>query len=341
MTKIYFGTVVRKASFQKGGKLICLNWDTKEIEAEKPVIPENPSLENLPNPRKTGQGCRGITFYRDMIIASNYHTLQFYDKGLRPKGIITHNLLADIHEIYRNGENKLFVTSTAIDAVLKFDIERGEVEHAYWPREMPVFQKALHLTPLSIDKSVDNRSKFIGTVPYKHAEHLHLNCVVEWKGEVFALFHSFGVLANLSREEIVLEDLDLKGAHNLIITDEGVAILNDTRRCSVRFYDINKKKFLKKINLLKFPWVRYLKNIALVTTFFDIPQKISKKLFRLELLKADPLFVRGLDIKKNLLFIGMSPASIVCIDLRKDELVDAFCYSRNVRNCIHGLRVLT
>jgi hypothetical protein len=42
----------------------------------------------------------------------------------------------------------------------------------------------------------------------------------------------------------------------------------------------------------------------------------------------------------DLLFIGMSPAAIVAVDLRSGALAGAYCHSRNVHVCVHGLKVL-
>ncbi len=339
MIKIYFGLLVRHSP--TGGKLVCLDWDTKKVEAEVPTIPDNPSLQGLPNPRKTGQGCRGIAFQEDKVIAANYHTLKIYDRKLHHQRDISHNLFSDIHEIVSCDNDRLFVTSTGIDSILELNLKNGEIKNEYWPREMASFQKTLNLTPLEIDKRTDNRIKFFGANSNNgHPEHLHLNAVAFWQGEVFALFHAFGVIANLSRQEIVLQDNALKVGHNLIITEDGTAILNRSKSHTVCFYDIRKKKLIKTIDLSNFAWVRNLANKARAKVFFNIPQKIMRKLFKLKILTADPLFLRGLDIIGNLLFIGMSPASIVCIDWRKNEFVDAFCYSKRVKDCIHGLRVL-
>ena len=53
-----------------------------------------------------------------------------------------------------------------------------------------------------------------------------------------------------------------------------------------------------------------------------------------------PLFVRGLDRLGDLLFVGVSPATILCIDEHQGKLVDAYSYSQDVGVCIHGLRVV-
>ena len=53
-----------------------------------------------------------------------------------------------------------------------------------------------------------------------------------------------------------------------------------------------------------------------------------------------PVFVRGLDFAEDRLFVGISPATILCIDWDRGELVDHYNYSQNVHVCVHGLKVL-
>jgi hypothetical protein len=55
---------------------------------------------------------------------------------------------------------------------------------------------------------------------------------------------------------------------------------------------------------------------------------------------AKPLFVQGLARREDTLFIGVSPAAILQVDVATGALVDAYQYSSNVHACIHGLAVL-
>lgn len=69
---------------------------------------------------------------------------------------------------------------------------------------------------------------------------------------------------------------------------------------------------------------------------------VTRILRRLRIKKkaiARPLFWRGMDIYKNYLFVGSSPASIYCIDYMKKEIVDIFSYSDDVNVTIHGIKV--
>jgi len=46
------------------------------------------------------------------------------------------------------------------------------------------------------------------------------NAVCEFRGEVYALFHAPGVVANLTPRSIVIQNDNLQHAHNLIIEEQ-------------------------------------------------------------------------------------------------------------------------
>lgn len=336
--KIFFGTVIRNAPVRDGGELVRLDWETKTIDAKVPIFPTNPDLDHDPNPRGNSRGCRGIYVWDDDLIATTYHTIKIFDKNLVQKRDLSHELMVGIHEINGQG-NKVWLSSTAIDAVLEYDLKTESVTDQIWPREIPEFQKKFNLTPLEIEKQKDQRCNYLSSEHTRHPSHLHLNAVAQWKGEVYALFNSFGSIVNLSKKKVVIEDSALKKGHNLLILNDGIAIANDTRGQTVRFYDLSRQKLLKKINLRQFSWVQNLEKVGNIK---NIPRKIGAKLSGRKSSVAQPLFVRGLDWDKetNFLFVGISPASILCLDWEKEKLLDAYNYSHNLRHCIHGLKVL-
>ena len=52
-----------------------------------------------------------------------------------------------------------------------------------------------------------------------------------------------------------------------------------------------------------------------------------------------PLFVRGMDLMDSFLFIGVSPASILQIDIQKNKLTDIYTFSNDVNVCVHGIKI--
>jgi len=330
---IYFGTVARAANVSEGGSLFKLDWERKTIIRETPITPAEPSVDHDPNARGNVRGCRGIGVVNDQIIAADYHSLNFYDHDLNLKRKMTHGLMVGLHET-QVVDSSIWVTSTTLDAALKYRLEDGALEESYWPREVPEFQKSLELEPLQIDKSIDNRLKYLEQDSFRGPSHLHLNAVCEFRGEVYALFHSKMLVANLSRGTIVIQDDNLKHAHNLIMEEPGVVYINDTRRTVVRQYDLESGNQIRAIDIRK---MRGIKPLLLRSAARAIKETGISFITRKGKATARPLYLRGLAINEDYIFAGFSPATIVRIDKKTGELVDYYFHSTDMRLCIHGL----
>ena len=333
---IYFGTIVRAAPVREGGSLFKLDWDSKTIVREVPIVPADPALDHDPNARGNVRGCRGIRVLGSDVIAADYHTLNVFDRDLNLIRKVSHPLMAGLHEIEIAGDSA-WVSSTTLDAVLKYRLADGSKEAEYWPREMPVFQEALELEPLPVDKDIDNRATFLDNASFRGPSHLHLNAVCEFRGDVYALFHSKCVVANLTRGTIVIRDANLKHAHNLIMQEPGVVTINDTHRTVVRQYDLASGEQTRAIDIKRMPGIKALVFRSAMKalremgiSFFSTRRKAT----------ARPLYLRGLAMHKDLIFAGFSPATIVCIDGKTGQLVDYYFHSNDARVCIHGLTVV-
>jgi len=334
-SRIAFGTVVRTAPLEEGGELVVLNWETKEVEARTPIRPRNPIVEEDPNPRGNARGCRGIRGHNDRVIASTYHTLEIYDETLRLKDSISDGLMVGLHEIEITDDDTVWVSSTAIDAAVEYDLETKERRASLWPREMNALQDTLGLDPLDIDKAADNRLRFLESG--SDESHLHLNAVDVHEGRVYALCNAVGAVVDLTQGAVVLQHEALEGGHNLDITKDDVAIVNDTYGRAVCFFDLDSGKLRKRIELTPFRWVRQ-------RIRKEIPRYWGREAARIagfrEGSTARPLFVRGLARAGEMLFVGVAPAAVLQLNWRTEELVDAYQYSGDVRECIHGLAVV-
>ena len=202
---------------------------------------------------------------------------------------------------------------------------------------MPEFQQALDVQPLAINKAIDNRDTFLDSDSFRGPSHLHLNAVCEFRGEVYALFHSKCVVANLSRSTIVISDPNLKHAHNLIMQEPGVVYINDTHRTVVRAYDLASGEQIRAIDIKRMPGIKALVFRSAMralremgVSFFSTRRKAT----------ARPLYLRGLALHGDYIFAGFSPATIACIDRATGELVDYYFHSTDARVCIHGLTVV-
>ena len=332
---VWFGTVIRAAPVRQGGSLVRLDWDSKTVVREVPIVPTDPALDHDPNERGNVRGCRGIQVVGDEVIAADYHTLQVFDKELNPVRRLSHGQMVGLHEIQAIG-GSLWVTATTLDAALKVDLASGALQAEFWPREMPAFQQALGVEPLPVDKQADNRASYLAGETFRGPSHLHLNAVCEFRGETYALFHSKCVVANLSRGTIVIRDKHLKHAHNLLIEEPGIAWINDTRRTVVRCYDLASGEQQRAYEIRKMKGIKPLLLRSAVRALRETgPAFFSSK----RKATARPLYLRGLALHGDYIFAGFSPATIFCIDRHSGKLVDAYFHSDDARDCIHGLAV--
>lgn len=332
---LYFGTVIRKAPVNQSGSIYKLDWENKKVVQEKLMVATDPSVEHDPNTRGNARGCRGIQVVGDEVIAANYHTLNFYDRDLNLKRSISHGLMVGLHETFIDGDS-IWVTSTTTDSAIKYNLNDGSLEDQLWPREHPNFQKALNLEPLKVDKLADNRLCWLDTSLALGPSHVHLNAVCVYQGEVYALFHSKCVVANLTRGTIAIENPNLRHAHNLIMEEPGVVWVNDTHRTTIRKYDLVSGREIMSINLRK---QKHINGLILKSglralremgpSFFGSGRKAT----------ARPLYLRGLAMHENLIFAGFSPATIVCLDKTSGKVLDYYFHTTDARVCVHGLVV--
>jgi len=334
---LVFGTVVRNAPVLQGGELVLLDWKTKRIVRRTPVFPENPRMDDDPNPRGNTRGCKGITIIGNEIIAANFHTLKVFDFSLNHIRDFSHGLMVGMHETYNDSGKRIWVTSTVIDAALEYDLSTNKILRSYCPREMEAFQSSLNLEPSGFDMNVDNRRRFLTDDHLESKSHLHLNAVTVNNGDVYALFHRFGAICNLSTGKVVVKDKRLVRGHNLIFLNNETVVTNDTYGQTVRIYDIVEGQQIKEIDLLEYDWVRRLKRRAELSNF---PRKVLGRLGIRKEMISRPIFVRGMARKGDIIYVGLSPASILCINWRSGELLDTYQYSSNPRVCVHGLAIL-
>lgn len=333
--RVYFSTVLRSAPPHHGGELVLLDWEKKEILARRPIVPSDPDIED-PNPRGNTRGGRGIEILGDEVLCCSYHSLLFFDRNLVPRRRFTHPLFVSLHETVPAGDGTLWVTSTAIDAAFRVDLQTGEVVEERHPRAMPGIAAALGLTPLELPTGRDPRSSFLGREHFEHPHHVHLNAVALVEGRLFALLSKPGVIADLDRDRIVARHKSLKGSHNLRLGPDGLLRVSYTLERCVLLFDPHTGRRVRKIRFGRDGGLRRR------LRRHDLVYRARRALARVGLVDSHPNrpgFVRGLAIRDGRLFVGISPATIVEIDERTGRVVDRFDYAEEVRACVHGLEV--
>ncbi len=317
---VLFDTVRRKRPVREGGELIQVDWNTKKILGKRPLYPTQPDITSDPNPRGNSRGGKGILIRGNQSWVGTYHTIYIFDRNLNVIKKLTHPLFVNIHEMCFAGQN-IWVSATSIDCAVLID-QKGKTLDTWWPREDSLLQKKFGLSPLSIDKSADNRTRFVHMQMSQNPGHTHLNSVVGWEGHVYALLNRLGAFVRFKPDtKIVLRDHALRGAHSPRMIDNGqiLAVCSSFHK-EIRFYRLASGKLIHTINLMHFPQIQRLQE--------NNPDEPFNK----------AIFVRGLDIlDSQRILAGITPASILEIDISRNQLVDYFQYSMEVGDAVHGL----
>jgi hypothetical protein len=317
---VYFNTVKRKRPVKEGGEMVKLSWRLKKVLKQIPIFPTQPDILNDPNPRGNSRGGKGIIITDKELFVGTYHTILVFDFDLNLKRTITNNLFVNIHEMCWDQKN-IWVSSTTIDCAILIN-QMGETLKTFWPREEPLLQEQLGLFPMQIDKNSDNRLKHIHSQLGQKAGHTHLNSVTKHGRSTYVLLNRLGTVVKIEPEvNLVINTPLVIGAHSLVISSNGARmILCSSFKHSILFFNLKTGRLEKSIDLLDFKEVAELHE-----RFPDQPFNKS-------------IFVRGLEvIDSRRILIGVSPATILEIDIEKDKLLDLYQFSNDVGDAIHGL----
>ena len=334
---VYATTVYRTAPIDQGGHLISIDWNTKATLGKVPVVPPQPAIKNS-NPRGGARGGRGILVDSQFVYAASYHTIHVFTHDLTPLRTFSNPLFVDIHELAWEG-NDIWVCSTGLDVAVKVDT-KGQTLAVWRPHNDSVTATRFGLQPLSLDRVRD----------YRHAamlrRHTHLNTVAMVDERPLILLNRIGCVVRLNPTEILVEDSNLKGAHNLVATEEGDLMINDSRRSRIRIYGID-GEFRSELDLLRFAPVRRIarrfavRNLRLWLADRSPSFRLSRWIADETMRASQPVFVRGLCLtRRGTVLAGISPATMLEIDWRRGKLVDLYSFSRTVHEAVHGIECI-
>jgi hypothetical protein len=334
---VYFTTVNRSAPIEQGGELIKIDWDHNRILNSTPIVPSHLTPDDLKNTRGGARGGRGIIFHKNRIFVASYNSIQIYDQDLRLQKLIEHHLFKDIHEIERGGQHqKIWVTSTGKDALVEIS-DSGEIINKWSPFNDPELTDILK--PISLHQRKFNDAD---VNPSDNISHVHLNAVTFINERPIILLNHNGCVVKLHPTEILIKDDKLKGAHNLLVSNNDELIINNTRCRRIEIYTTAGKP-IRAIEIDQFDFIKKILRKHTLTRMGSWmarngrPYRIFHPIFKnCEI--AKPVFVRGLClIRDTHLLVGISPASILEIDLTSGRFIKAFQYSANKNVCVHGL----
>ncbi len=330
---MYIGTVVRSGSIINGGKLLSIDFENKRINKSISIFPQNPSTEKVDtNKRGNSRGCRGIFKYNEFLVACDFHSLLFLDSNLEVKYKISDHGMVGLHELYFDEKNeKVYLTSTTINTIIVVDLKmRKVVDRIYLNSDEKIVKDLSLSSKKKINFDTDFRISSIAKDLKNDSDHMHLNAITMYKGDILVLLNRKGIIYNITKREIVLQHDNLIGGHNISISEDLLFSCN-TLGHSLFIYSLEKKVVVKEIDIKKFKIIKFLdikgKIINIIDSCFFLK--------RYKVVKS--LFCRGLQIDGDFVFMGTSPAIVLKINWKNGTLIDSFKISSNPRVCVHGL----
>lgn len=330
-TKLHVSTVNRCSPIERGGGLLTYQWPAGELIAEQSIAPITPKIEDSPNPRGGIRGARGLVKMADgRLIVSSYHSLILLDLNMTEGKHYSHPLMSGIHAICLSEADKLWITSTSIDVLLEYDLKTQTATQLYDVTALDSVRD-YGVQPRQLDLSQDYRT----SADYIMGDSTHLNSVVRTKSRLLVLLNAQGLIVDPIADQVLLQDDNLRGAHDLVyIESENVIAANDTRKQAILLYDAESLKFKQAIYLNQLKgcpsWIRWTQR----------SQAISRQLRSLLKQKnpaAVPLFQRGLSYAHGSLFVGLSPATVLELDWKGQQVRQVLRISKEVSDTVYGI----
>ena len=269
-----------------------IDWNTMDIDWEG---------------RGADRGLRGIAFTEDRVYIAASDELFAYTPDFEPVGSWRCPHLKHCHEI-ACWQGSLFLTSTAYDSILAFDLER---EQFHW---------ALHVDMQGF--------RFKGTVydPMQDQgplmlNKLHLNNVACRQGGLYMSGLKSGGMLHFNSKEVSMAATLPAGTHNAQPFRDGV-LFNDTQSDVLRYCGRGEGD----------------EDRALPVPKYDPAELTHQGIDDSRLARQG--FARGLCVlSERVVAGGSSPSTVTLYDLKASRQLMSVRISTDIRNAIHGLAV--
>jgi hypothetical protein len=269
----------------------CIDWNTSDIDFSG---------------TGSDRGLRGIEFFDGEIFIAASDQLFCYSADFKLVAAFRNPYLRHCHEISRR-DNVLFLTSTAYDCLLTFDLlSRTFIQGIFFSRSNGKWT-ARPFDPMT------------AAGPQRSNRH-HINMVHVAGHCVYLSGLHTGSLLQLNHDMSIKRVCNLPaGTHNAQPFGNGV-IYNDTRNNALAYLE----RGAIRCNL---PIIRYPKE-SLQSVGVD-DSRIARQAFGRGLCTLDDRYVAG----------GSSPSTISVYDLWDNRRVASVKLTSDIRNAIHGLEV--
>lgn len=274
-----------------------VDWNTSEIDFSG---------------RGWDRGLRGIAFFGDEIYIAASDELFVYNRHFKIQRSFKSTYLKHCHEIFQLN-NHLYLTSTAHDSVLGFDLERQKF---FWALHIAVKDGLPHGT--AYDPNGINGPGGASGPPAQNL--LHLNNVYADDHGIFVSGLQTRGMFHIGNKNVVSPVVELPtGIHNARPFQKGV-LFNDTAANLLRFV-------AKDGTQRSFPIAQYdLSELSHV----DLgDEQVARQGFGRGMCVINDRIIAG----------GSSPSTITLYDLESGDDISRVNFSTDIRNAIHGLEV--
>ena len=274
-----------------------VDWNTSEIDFQG---------------RGWDRGLRGIAFFAGEIYIAASDELFVYDQAFNIKRSYRSSYLKHCHEIFQLN-NHLYLTSTAHDSILAFDLKK---QAFFWALHLALDEEG----PVGTAYDPQGINGPGGANGPQAQNLLHLNNVyADQRGIFVSGMRTKGIL-RIGDGNAVSKMVDMpQGMHNARPFRDGV-LFNDTGSNVVRFVGRDGTQ-----------------------RTFSVPVYDPSELEHAELADgqlARQGFGRGLCvINDRIIAAGSSPSTITLYDLESGSEITHVNFSMDIRNAIHGLEV--
>jgi hypothetical protein len=337
--RIIATTVVREAvrGRQRTGWIYDVDWEARRIRRRLPV-PDPLYPETDSNPRGGMRGGRGVAPTPFGIVVANYDTLWIYDDDWNVLEQFSHPLFVGMHEIDWDGDH-LWITATAIDVVLRVDLETKTVQVDWDPHAAGTAERLkLPRRPHAVDGSIDYRVREAPVI-----DQLHINGVTRFGGTTI-------VNCGLVRSP--------KGAAQQLADRVRGKLGGDRRQLQRRGSSKRGGSLVVRLNgsaqhevLVSLPEhdvpthngqlldeTRVAVNDSTANTLRVFSLADQRELLALPL---PGTWLRGLEpVDERYVFVGTAPATIRLVDLAAASFTDSLQLSEDPNEAIHGLALL-
>jgi hypothetical protein len=252
------------------------------------------------------RGLRGIAFHNDRVFVVASDELFEYNPNFELIASYRNPYLKHCHEICVH-ERHLFISSTAFDTILAFNLRKNAFDNAFMVRtdgqslSMARYNPHSDNGPLAMNK-------------------LHINNIYCDKGGMYISGLKIEGLLLYNGKQIGISATLPTGTHNARPFREGI-LVNDTQSNTVR----------------------YATRAGDDDCAFNVPMYAKEDLLNTEMGDARVArqgFGRGLcAISDTLIAAGSSPSTISLYDIEQKKMLRTINLSMDIRNAIHGLEV--